>query len=246
MQMPVWLRRGAQVALAAAFPIFAITAAVLIVTNFVPCYEAEYARWRVGDVTGLTDGELARATREVLAYFWGPAPLLDIQVNLGGRLIPLYNEREIAHMRDVKTLFRGVQALAIVTGLIAGAVIATGIARRRTDGRQLLGTPLLWGGGLTLAVVMVAGLGSLMDFDRLFLQFHMMSFSNDFWMLDPRRDYLVMMFPTGFWLDATLLVGAIAAAIGAAAFTVGWRLLGAPLRPAAAAERDAKRRAQGL
>jgi len=36
------------------------------------------------------------------------------------------------------------------------------------------------------------------------LQFHLFSFSNKFWQLDPTRDYLIMLFPGEFWYDATL------------------------------------------
>ena len=46
----------------------------------------------------------------------------------------------------------------------------------------------------------------LIAFDQVFLAFHRVSFANDFWKLDPSRDYLVMMFPEGFWFDCTLSV----------------------------------------
>ncbi|MDD2471668.1 MAG: DUF1461 domain-containing protein, partial [Dehalococcoidales bacterium] len=39
----------------------------------------------------------------------------------------------------------------------------------------------------------------------------LISFSNDLWLLDPAKDYLIMMFPQGFWADAALLVAALTA-----------------------------------
>ena len=68
----------------------------------------------------------------------------------------------------------------------------------------------LWGGLLTLGLLIVVGLFALVGFDSLFLKFHQLSFSNDFWQLDPRRDYLIIMFPQGFWFDATMRVAATA------------------------------------
>jgi integral membrane protein (TIGR01906 family) len=53
-------------------------------------------------------------------------------------------------------------------------------------------------------VVLALGLGALFNFEWLFLQFHLLSFANDFWLLDPTRDYLIMLFPGGFWYDAFL------------------------------------------
>jgi integral membrane protein (TIGR01906 family) len=59
---------------------------------------------------------------------------------------------------------------------------------------------------LTIGLVLAVGLLSLVGFDQLFLAFHLVSFSNDLWQLDPSRDYLIAMFPEGFFLDATLWI----------------------------------------
>ena len=61
---------------------------------------------------------------------------------------------------------------------------------------------------LTLGLLAVFGLFAIVGFDSLFLKFHQLSFSNDFWQLDPRTDYLIIMFPLGFWFDATMRVAA--------------------------------------
>lgn len=46
---------------------------------------------------------------------------------------------------------------------------------------------------------------AMFGFDRLFILFHEVSFSNEYWILDPTRDYLIMLFPGGFFYDAALL-----------------------------------------
>ena len=81
--------------------------------------------------------------------------------------------------------------------------------RGRSDGLRLAKLAL-WGCEATVALVVGVGLFSLVGFDSLFLFFHQVSFANDFWRLDPSRHFLVMMFPQGFWLDATLFVGILA------------------------------------
>ena len=63
-----------------------------------------------------------------------------------------------------------------------------------------------WGGALTLILLVIFGISALVGFDSLFLKFHQLSFANDFWRLDPRTDYLVHIFPQGFWFDATVWV----------------------------------------
>ena len=57
-----------------------------------------------------------------------------------------------------------------------------------------------------MAAIAVLGLASLIGFDTLFLKFHQIGFSNDFWQLDPRIHNLIAMFPQGFFLDATLFI----------------------------------------
>ena len=61
-----------------------------------------------------------------------------------------------------------------------------------------------WGSGITLALMLALGLGILLGFDQLFWQFHVISFANELWQLDPTRDYLIMLFPRDFWYDAAL------------------------------------------
>ncbi len=81
-------------------------------------------------------------------------------------------------------------------------------------GRRLVARGLLWGGGLTLGLMLLLGLSTMLNFDQVFLQFHLFSFSNELWQLNPAQDYLIMLFPRGFWYDATIFI-AIATAVGA-------------------------------
>ncbi|GIW07497.1 MAG: hypothetical protein KatS3mg060_2302 [Dehalococcoidia bacterium] len=70
------------------------------------------------------------------------------------------------------------------------------------------------GAGLTLALFTVLGLLALGDFDAFWTQFHVLSFSNDLWVLDPRTDYMSRLYPVPFWFDAVL--DAVGRSVGAA------------------------------
>ena len=87
----------------------------------------------------------------------------------------------------------------------------TGISllwRKRRYWRRLA-WGVVGGGGITLALMIVLGLAALLDFQGLFLQFHLFSFANDFWQLDPTKDYLIMLFPQEFFYDATLFIALV-------------------------------------
>ena len=53
------------------------------------------------------------------------------------------------------------------------------------------------------------GIASLTGFEDVFYAFHVVSFSNDLWQLDPNRDYLIAMFPENFFYDATMWVAGL-------------------------------------
>ncbi|MBM2831389.1 MAG: integral rane protein [Dehalococcoidia bacterium] len=123
-----------------------------------------------------------------------------------GREFELFNEREKVHLRDVKELIQFGRRLRL--GLLAYVLLFVVLARwwgGRGFGRALARAGL-FGAGLTLALIFAFGLVTLVGFDWLFLQFHLLSFSNEFWMLDPATDYLIRLVPQGFFYDATLFV----------------------------------------
>jgi len=126
----------------------------------------------------------------------------------------LFNQREVIHLKDVKALFWLDYWVLLGTLLyILGYATGSLFWRKRRYWRRLAWGVVV-GSGITLAMMLALGLGTLLGFDQLFLQFHLISFANEFWQLDPAKDYLIMLFPQGFWYDATLFC-ALAATAGA-------------------------------
>ena len=206
-----------------AVPIFLISSHVLQTTRDLGFYERQFATHGVGERTGLSPTQLRQVAQRFIEYFDGPPRPLDIQVEMAGSSRSLLNEREVAHMQDVQALMRLVRRLQILAGGTIVAITVLGLVISRLDFMPRLADLFLGGAALTVGVLLVLGGLSLFDFSQVFVQFHELSFSNDLWMLDPRRDYLIMLFPEGFWFDATMrialftLLEALAlAAIGAA------------------------------
>lgn len=167
-------------------------------------------RYQVDQVTGIPKPELFRATRELRDYLLGPDDLLHIDVmSAAGASEPLFSEREVLHMRDVRRLVQRIFRAREVALLIGGAYAAVRIARERRHGAYAVAR-LLWltATAFNFAVVAFA-VSAALGFDRIFTEFHVLSFSNDFWLLDPTRDRLVQMFPFEFWQIATGLLVAL-------------------------------------
>jgi integral membrane protein (TIGR01906 family) len=154
------------------------------------------------DVLQMPMQELERVAADLRAY-WNDSRD-EISTQYAGK--PFFTQREVAHLRDVKALVRGVGAMRWVTlGLAAGALGLIVFALRGAAWRQAL-RACAWAGGVTLALVAFSGLVFLFAFDWAFLLFHRLSFANNFWQLRCPGDNLVCMFPQGFWYDATMTI----------------------------------------
>lgn len=202
-------------------PLCLIANNVRFVTLNPETYRAGFEKYRAAERTGLTQVQLAEVAEAFIAYFQAPPGRLNPTVSLNGAPRFLFNEREVAHMVDVQQLMRLVFRLGLLAGLYlllfgVGLALWQGPAAIPTLGRLVL-----WGAGLSIALLLALAALSLVDFGELFVRFHQFSFRNDLWMLDPRRDYLLMLFPEGFWLDVTLRIAALTAAEALALGAVG-------------------------
>ncbi len=204
-------------------PVLLLTASVSAAANCPRLYKYGFEKYDVGATTGLAPAELDKAARGLINYFNSDEEYINIIVEKDGQPFTLFNEREVAHLKDVKDLFRLVYKILLSTGVYV--LFFLGVCLFWWRDKRRLGQRLFFGGGLTLLMMLALGLVIALDFDNFFLQFHLLSFANDFWMLDPTRDYLIMLFPQGFWFDAALFC-AIATAVGAIVLgVVGWWLL---------------------
>lgn len=210
-----------------AVPLFLITISVTWAVNDLRLYRYGFEEYNVSIVTGIDQDELMTAARQIRGYFNSTREPLDIRANVFGEDTELFSQREVIHMRDVKHLIWGVYGVAAASGLYLIGFTAAGFAFRRGNLAHTLSRLLLSGSALTIVLVAFVGLFSLVGFDSLFTKFHELSFANDFWKLNANRDYLVMMFPQGFWFDATLFVGlgAVGGALVIAAITGGFLIL---------------------
>ncbi len=220
--MPAAVRWIAGLAFVLAVPLFLILGNVLDVASDRQFYADEFVKYDVGRVTGLNREELATVADLFITYLSVPSARLDYEITVNGTRRPLFNDKEIHHMEDVQKLFGLVRQARLVAGSIllilplVGLWLAGGSAFL-----PRLGMLLTIGGILTVVLLGLAGLASLVDFTEAFVKFHEMAFSNDDWMLDPRTDYLIMLFPEGFWLDATLRIAAKSAIEAAVLGAVG-------------------------
>lgn len=208
-----------------AIPILLFTSAVRIVVNDLRLYHYGFVKYNITEATGgIEMAELDRAARELVQYFSSDEERIRIVLKSG---VDLYNQKEIQHLKDVKELIwfdyqLQVYSLDYAVGYITILLLLGGKKWWHTLRR--LGQGMMYGGGLTLALMLAIGIAMLVAFDRVFIAFHMIGFSNLLWILDPRTDKLIQMFPEGFFFDASLTLAGVTLVLALLVGGVGWVL----------------------
>ena len=165
-------------------------------------YEKEYNKYAVTNYVDISMSDLMNVTKDMMSYLKGDREKIsDIKANIAG--IPdttFFNEREVAHMEDVRGLFVGAVYLRYI--LIAVGILCI-IAAKLLKGKIFcfLSNVLTFGTLFTLVITAVLVFLIAGDFEKYFIIFHHIFFNNDLWMLDPATDNLINIVPQGFFMD---------------------------------------------
>jgi integral membrane protein (TIGR01906 family) len=137
---------------------------------------------------------------------------------------PIYIERELGHMLDVKNLVQlmiriwiPVMFFLIVAYLIAWRMMWLGQFWKAVS----------TGGWATLGLIGLILVGVVLDFDALFTSFHLLFFTGDTWLFYT-SDTLIRLFPLKLWSDAFTFMGIFTLAGGVICTFVGARLAHKP------------------
>ena len=204
------VKRVSSFLLVAFVPLLLISSSARFVINFPPFYNYAFERHQIAEYTGIHNDELRVIGERIRKYFNNKEKDLVIKTFTNGVLKEsLFNEKEIIHMEDVKHLVRLLYLVNEISAVyilsFAGVALYFGGLKYRVKLTNFLRRGTL----VTFISILFTGLLVAFSFNRLFLIFHIVSFSNDFWQLDPRQDYLIAIFPQGFFFEATLLIAVI-------------------------------------
>ena len=194
-------------------PVLLITASIGCIVNSLWLYKYDFEKYDISQATGLADSELEKTARGLIGYFNSNEEYISLTVIKDGKPFELFNEREVIHLKDVKGLIQLDYVVELGTLVYVLAYAGVCLFWKKRQYWRHLAWGLVGGGGITLGLMLALGLGIFSGFEQLFWQFHVVSFSNQFWLLDPTRDYLKMLFPDGFFYEATIFCALITAAL---------------------------------
>lgn len=126
--------------------------------------------------------------------------------------LPIYNERELRHMLDVKVVVRYAM-ITMYLGLATIFGVATWAFYTGRGGNFL--AAIARGGWVTIGLIVFIVVMILISFNTFFVAFHRVFFEGDTWLF-LYSDTLIRLFPEVFWRDAFLMIGGLALLIGLA------------------------------
>jgi integral membrane protein (TIGR01906 family) len=128
--------------------------------------------------------------------------LTDTQLKDG---TPLFNQRELAHMLDVRIL---TQQVLLIWKVILLLLLTLTIVSIRSNMSRVLVDSIKRGALLTILIIFTVLLYLAINFNQLFTQFHQLFFEGGTWLFY-LSDNLIRLFPLRFWRDIFIFIGGL-------------------------------------
>ena len=207
----------ARILLVLSIPVF------LLLTNLYALMSPAFLHYEYGKADfpaspGFTDEQRLMVAETAVTYLRSDAGI-EILGDLEGTEGPLFREKELVHMVDVKVLTRQAFLAHGLLGLLIALSLVTLLGIR--DGQPWSSTSLLQGSLLTIALLLSLVALVYLNFDWFFTRFHLTFFEGDSWMFN-LSDTLIRLFPTRFWFDAASLWGLLTLGEAVALGGVAW------------------------
>jgi integral membrane protein (TIGR01906 family) len=189
---------------ACCLPVLLFTSTICWEVNALKLYEYGFVKYEISQDTDIDSKQLTAVARHLIDYFDLRVDTAQIEVNKNGAKFNLFNDRELIHLEDVRGLIQ--RDYWVQRGsLLLMAICALALFFGFRSGWRVPVRGLFWGSVITLGLMIFLALWAFFGFERFFILFHLISFSNQYWMLNPATDYLIRLFPEGFFYDAALL-----------------------------------------
>ncbi len=184
-------------------PVLAFTGSIAGAVNSTWLYTAGFEKHHVQESLAenglpLTSADLRGIAHGFIRYFNSCEEFIHLTVQIDGQTIELFNHEEILHFKDVKGLFRLDYYVLLGTFTYCLIYALVSVFWRQGKHRLRLARSMVTGSALTLGLMLLLGIGILLDFDSLFYNFHLISFTNEFWSAE---GYMLLLTPGGFWYD---------------------------------------------
>ncbi len=149
---------------------------------FLKTYEAMDIEAQIG----ISATDSADAIMAMIDYMEGRRQDIQLEVTEYGQPVSMFNQQEIDHMVDVRSLYQRFCLMEYIgLAILAGLWWVMLWARRRKPALPGLIRGRLWRALAVFGcILIILGIYALVDFYDLWTRFHYMFFTNDLWLMD--------------------------------------------------------------
>lgn len=169
-------------------------------------FEKEYTKYNVADNVNMQMEDLLYVTEQMMDYLYDKRENLDIETMIAGQQREFFNEKEKAHMKDVKDLFMKAKMIRrVCIFIIVGGFAFFAYSKNKkwfypSNAFQIVT-------GVFLCVTAILFVLASTNFTKYFYLFHEIFFTNDLWLLDYKTDLLINIVPEPFFVDTATKTG---------------------------------------
>jgi len=180
----------------------------LIIINTDSFYEFEFNKNNTSLKTGINHSDLFIVVDNIQDFFNEKSnEKIQMTTYINGIEKNLFNSKEIRHMIDVKNLILNIKFFNYLlwTTVIVILLIKISLSKDKilNTFRVIAKSYFIYSVSILISALILLAL----SFRWIFYFFHIISFNNNLWILDPRTDYLIKIFEEVFFMDAAILIG---------------------------------------
>lgn len=169
-------------------------------------YLRQYELLDLGQATGFSSQEFKQFGQALSDYYRNRIPSPQVLIPSHNGLKPLYQDHELAHLADVHHLFRLEVAVRNLAAVLVLAGVGLILTLRKCQSWPLIARAMAAGSIVGISCFLLLLLAVRLNFNQAFTYFHLLSFDNMLWQLDPAKDNLIRLFPEQFFLNATVAI----------------------------------------
>lgn len=159
----------------------------------------------VNEHIGISNDDLKQLTSFTLDYLNNPNATLDKVMNIKGIDREVFTNDEKLHMEDVRTLNLASVYLCVISFILCVSCIFIYIKNKYSISNLFFAykKTIIY----LLMLLTIIGMWAILDFDSFWTLFHKIFFAgNDLWLLDLRKDILIMIVPPEFFNNLVLRI----------------------------------------
>ncbi len=187
------MSKGLNILFSIFFSLLIIGAAVRITVGFRDLYYYDIDKLKITEMSGMSKQDIK------LNYDY----LIDYNLNkkVDSFKLPTLPSSEFGkiHFEEVREIIQNVIKLFYICIVVCLFGTILSVKKKNIDILKITSISLI-------VIPIVVSIPILVDFERSFVVFHELLFSNDYWIFDPALDPVIMMLPEQFFLHAGLMI----------------------------------------